>query len=398
MVLSTINNRVQSNRVYPDRITINYQYNMSKIMSSYDLLPQIRDACNLTKVPGKQAVRGKIQFNEAGHMLEVYVTRPTRFAPLSISVYLNPLAYIHALGTQEIEDEVDEWGRNGWTNWVAAHEVETDNSWIWDIAGELIFRAETVTERLAHDIARAIDASAALQNITIRDVEVALDIAADDPGDLVRRFEVVFQERSSRPTTHNYRPASFVSEIDGDSFMLSGYARNGERYKVYEKTNRRIRLECQLDANRVTNILRRQPNGDGANQSPGSRSIMGGEDEFHWKFGQLAEYVAPVFEEILREMRQDAPAGGSPIEFLANVCSTIRRVTVAQDLIRILVRNGRIRSAFDHNVTRRLIARNILRRSARGNCAVVPRYRAAIRTLREADINWRTRGPRERRQ
>lgn len=397
MVLPTINNRVHNHTVYPDRITINYQYNITSITSFYDLLPVFKAVGNLTRVPRKPAVRGRLPFNELGHELEVYVSRPTRFAPLSISVYLNPLAYIHSLETHEVEDEVDEWGRNGWTNWIAAHEIETDNRWIWRTAGELTFRAETVTERLAQDIARAIGASAALQNITIQGVEVALDIAADDPGDLVRRFELVFQERFSRPTTHNYTPASSVSEIDGDSFMLSGFARNGERYKVYEKTNRRIRLECQLDANRVTNILRRQPKSGEDNQSPGSRSIAGGEDEFHQKFSQLTEYVAPVFDEMLSEIRQDAPAGGSPIEFLANVCSTIRRAAVARDLIRILVRNGRVRSSFDHYVTRRLVNRDILHRPVRGNCVVVPRYRAAIHTLREADINWRDRGPRERR-
>lgn len=101
---------------------------------------------------------------------------------------------------------------------------------------------------------------------------------------------------------------------------------------------------------------------------------------------------------VVTDMQQDGSEGGSPIEFLANVYNANRRVAVARDLIRILVRNGRVRSSFDHYVTRRLVNRNILRRSARGNCAVVPRYRAAVRTLREADINWRARGPRERRQ
>ena len=86
---------------------------------------------------------------------------------------------------------------------------------------------------------------------------------------------------------HTRRTASTIQH--------SGYRVRDERVTLYNKTNRRIRLEMQLGMRRLPVVINEL--GFGGR----SCSINGGERRFSHLFERAARYALPVFQSILSD-------------------------------------------------------------------------------------------------
>lgn len=165
---------------------------------------------------------------------------------------------------------------------------------------------------------------------------------------------------------------------------LSAYHRNA-RYKVYEKTDRRIRLECTFKKLAVQGTRTWLELADDAEES----------DTFPHVFQIFARRCLPIFEQLRQEAAEGMPSGFGPLRLISMIYGSMRRLDKAEQLLSLLVRQQRVRSRFDHAVIRRLREAGLLIGSGeRGSYMLHPSYRSAAGGLSRVDKEfWATEQP-----
>jgi hypothetical protein len=375
MPLLSANNIVSVLSMYPDRVVLNFQFcippaSFSRIASLLHEHWRFRRFRNSSR--GTIRCDPLIPTATTGYDLSVSVTRPAPTAPLSIFLTINPLAILHSLrnnyGTER--------GRNSANNWLHPDDLSTDNSHIVNEFTGMLWLIEPALSDFADALARQIsqDGYALSERVTLRELEVVVDLASSDPGGFVRRLVPVFRRHFNHPVVSRYGESAIsYQELEGDSFMVSGFPGRHQRMKLYEKTNERVRLECQIGVQALKNWKI-------------DRSIRHDEGlDFGPLFARIADTVFPYFEACLRECREAAVINPATLEELfAGICS---RTSSARgvDLIRLLARNNCISTAYARGLIDRLIKDGILERIRHGACSVAAHYRCALESFRNLD-------------
>ena len=374
MVLPIIEDELHIGSLYPDRIKVNYRY---ALVGANGLLPSasnpIISGAGLRPVSGKKALSARLSLPDLDISGSAYITRPKGNAPLNVYVEFNPLSRLHRLNAPHLE----ETPRTAATNWLPANEVRDDNEWVVTSASELIVYFEVQANQLAQEIASAIQnrsfrATVELVGVSVRVIEVSVDISASDPYAYVRKFHPAFRRHFRQTAEHSYR-ADCIAATDAGSLMLSAFGSDG-RFKVYERTDSRIRLECGFD---------KMPTGISA----GITLSEDADDRqtFSELFSALARQALPMFETLRREAVEGLPDGYGPLDFVAVIFAAIKRPAVARELLHHLVRHQRVNTRFDHAVVHRLIKEGLLQSDQRGSAVVSQSYRRAAAELDRMD-------------
>lgn len=373
MPLPDTNELIHPTDTYPDRIRLNYQYQLPP-MGLLQFRDHLTQNFGFQRIQNTGQVRAHVECAFLDTGLSVRISRPNASAPMNVYVDLNVLSYLHA----QREDYENERAINGTLNWLHPDEISRDNCDIWGVAAQMVMAVEQSLFQLADRIARSLNQNghAGLDGITVSLIEVAVDFAAADPGGLVRMLRPEFARRFRHTVANNYGgTAQGYEEIEGDRYQIAGFAGRGERYKLYEKTNRRVRLECELDRR----ALRRHQI---------SRSITRGyASDFSDLFVLVAESVVPNFRQVLNLAHTLDPPSRCGIDLVAAICNRVRTTDRASEFLAHLVRHGRVTSNLNRQLINRLHTNGVLERVSRGIYSVTPTYRAALEALRNVDLN-----------
>ena len=158
---------------------------------------------------------------------------------------------------------------------------------------------------------------------------------------------------------------------EGNALMLHGYVNRHERYKLYTKTTRRIRLECVLH----TEAFRRHRV---------SRSLADHDDSFVNLFEAIASICVVQFNSLTEDTSLAESTSLNAEDFLIELGRSCRDRDRARNIVQLLLHNGRITSDFGYRYLRPLIDNALIIRSARGVYVPSPQYRNAFRQMRAA--------------
>jgi hypothetical protein len=209
-------------------------------------------------------------------------------------------------------------------------------------------------------------------------IELCCDFASFDPHFALRRIARRFKERFDRVIGTRYgASARGHGDLKCDANLMRGFRAEGEFYKAYEKTNRRIRLEGTFTGTALSRLLRRAEFAD--------------EDDFRELFRQQRVSVAAQFCEVLQDERESFERHGSPAELISLINPMLRRHEPAavERVFQTLVRDGRVRRPLlsDHALGR-LVDAGVFQRTEPGTYAITARFRLALRALSAWDGRW----------
>lgn len=374
MSLAIIDDVFHLEYLHPDRIVVLYQYGVPGVTGWLPAAthPAIARA-GLRPVSRRRAFSGRVIASETGTHATVYVTKPRNESPINVQLTFNVLTHLHDTTGTDTGERARERGK---TNWLHADAVQSDNGWVVDELSNLIRFFEPEAYSVAGLVASAISphGQVGLVSISVAEIEIAADIEAREPHVLVRRFAPALARLCQSPEEREYPLSTSETSAEG-SLALSGFYRNA-RYKVYEKTDRRIRIECLFRGRAFQGIPTTLAFGDDVEEN----------QTFHHFFQILARRCLPIFEQLRQEAAEGMPSGFGPLHLISMIYGLIRRPEKADELFLLLVRQQRVRSRFDHAVIRRLRGAGLLIESGeRGSYMLHPSYRSAADRLNRVD-------------
>ena len=385
MSLPNTHERIQPHSIYTDRIDIYCELLASRRFDINEYISVARSIEDL-RVTGR---RNRVELiDDNGYRLGYFTFRrkfPSRIIAAKIS--LSPLSYLRQTLDTERDNEIARDARA--TNYLPADAIQEDNRTIWDETNSVFWLAENRVHEILDEIGTSLRTSISFQLnlMTISSLEFCYDVACSCPDDLVQRAGPVFRRQFNALREHYYSGASQTRGTDGDSRMISGHLRAGERYKLYAKTNERCRLELSLNARALARRIRqsdlRIADQHGELLHTTSRSTHVFDNEFANLVRALAPYVAERFQEILDAIAQPPEAGPSVLEFLAQIVWRTRSIDIGREAIQRICRNGSIETAFDRAYVRRLCEDGVLILSCRGRRQVAERYIPALNYIQE---------------
>lgn len=318
--------------------------------------------------------------------VDVTATRLGSHGPVIFTAAFNALSEMH----RSRSDYGSERAYGGVDNWLHPDDVTGDHYPLLTRVHEHISALEPSLYDIAYDAFGAVS----LDDIQAAKLELCVDLAAADPHFAMRRLAPAFKRQFQRVRFVRYRSSALgYGELHHDANLIRGYRGVGEQYKLYEKTNQRIRLECELDRQalfRITRSQRSHVTPDCAHGERISRSIAN-EGDFIALVQHLTEAVLPELNALLQADVSGADEHGSVFELIARVASLVRRdgAVVLQSILQTLGREGRLTSrSLSWAALNRLCRANVLERRTRGVYVPTARYRAALRILRFADNRW----------
>lgn len=270
------------------------------------------------------------------------------------------------------------------TNFLPDSVASRDNTAVVYTVDRLIQRIHQQIASLVTAIAENMDQpSLALpQEITLCGLEVAFDIASECPRAVVDSLKRPFRRLFPHQIESAYASTVQTVETHEDVTMVSGYRREGERYKAYPKTNRRVRIEAQFHEDGLRAVLRH------SERRSASRRLFEGGESFADLFQPIALVAASQVNDALqllpRPVRRSSTAAvlrETPAAMFAQFTSATRDVDLALELLEIIVRNDAILNSQATDVLDRLRERGVLQFQGRGRSAITRRYRTAASWL-----------------
>lgn len=276
------------------------------------------------------------------------------------------------------------------TNFLPDNVASRDNTGVVYTVDGLIQRIQQQIASLVTAIAENMDQpSLALpQETTLCGLEVAFDMASECPRAVVDSLKRPFRRLFQHQIESAYASTVQTVETHEDVTMVSGYRREGERYKAYPKTNRRVRIEAQFHEDGLRAVLRHSER-----RSASRRLFEGGEsfaDLFHPIALVAASQVNDALQLLPRSVRHSSALAvlrETPAEMFAQFASATRDIHLALELLEIIARNDAILNNQAADVLDRLRARGVLQFQGRGRSATTHRYRnAALWLARHLDF------------
>jgi hypothetical protein len=253
MSLPNTSSIVEPHHVYPDRVLVSFSYRTTGI-PTWNLFRSILIGQGFT---GSNRLLAR-NFYQEGFPNPIRVTAsfvPYRTPTAIFTAYLNALADIH----DHAADYGDEVTRaylephlrgQRELNWLHGEQVDDGLpqriiSHLW----ERVMLLETQVLDVARSLVRGgpFAGTASLSAMKFSLVELCADLRTFDPHFCLRRIAPRFKARFNRVVGNRYGSSSAgYADLFADANMIRGYRTAGEFYKAYEKTNRRIRLECTM--------------------------------------------------------------------------------------------------------------------------------------------------------
>jgi hypothetical protein len=164
---------------------------------------------------------------------------------VGFTVPINVLSMLHRNETRDFGDEQP----SGSDNWLHPDAVE-DSELVWQLLYQQIIEHETQMEWLANQIAADITPAgfATLNDMRVNRIELCADFGTRNPHAVMRMMTPRFKERFNRVRFQRYgelASARWYGELYHDCNYIRGYLWAGVDFKLYEKTNRRVRLEVE---------------------------------------------------------------------------------------------------------------------------------------------------------
>ena len=379
--------------LYPDLIKVSCRYRLTTPIARWQFTTLLREN-GFRPINGGRQLRGPVEFSPLGKPLSIVVSPPGRDVHVTVTVDLDPLRFFHAVGrgprfgtavpdAAVQRDFGDERSTDGKVNWLHPDDVGLDNGWLLDWCDEAMTGIFNQVYLFLDGLLSRLDGEPGLSlvGMGVRSIQVTADLSAADPGAVVRNHERPFRQMFCNVETNDYgETAASYETRAGGTRMLHGFRAAGERYKIYNKTNRRFRLECVLDRRALRRLGIRGTLIDG----PRGRAVTSFGD---W-FERCAGVVLPHLNALLAELHGTLTDQRAPMELQYDVAHYVRRRAVGLEILRCLVRDGGVPSRIDHRAVARLREAGVLRLTARGINAVGESYVAALEVLRQDEDSW----------
>ncbi len=302
------------------------------------------------------------------------IRRNSMNAPLSAYININPLRFLH----ESRGDYGDEHSLASGDNWLHSDHVGEYTRRLWRVTEELVSLAPGLLLRLIQNAMHTVTPAAAIEilEVHVMRIEMAVDFQATDPFSCLNAIRIPFRRHFGNGNAR-YKNADIVEGYSRDGRMFFGNRTADERYKIYAKTNRRVRFECRLKQRALTN-LRLQHNFHNTGRS------------FQAFIGQIAQHITPHFNRVLSEtLAASHPNQLSPMEFVSQFCSSFSNSHTALSMLTSLLECGRIPTGPYRSAVARLQRAGLLVNSIeRGYRTNSPSCSRAIEALRGASANF----------
>lgn|GEM_PF-4746070 len=306
------------------------------------------------------------------------INRPYRSAPLNVYVDVNPLLLLR----ERHVDFGDEHSLGSGDNWVHPNSVSNRSTLIWEFADYAVRYATTQIQNiLERGLRRRMPGiSAVAQNIRVMKIEMVVDFHSSDPSAHFEAVRIPFA-RHLGGNEALYRRANIIQGMRHDGRMIFGNRTADERYKVYVKTNRRIRFECRLGRRAIANLRL-------------GRDFADPDNSFVRFISDIADHVRLHFNRVLLDAEQNTPTDQlSVVEFLSHFCTGFTNREIMTAMLSTLIHTERLRSTQNRSAIARLMQAGVLVQSLeRGYRTYHPIYTRAIHALQGAIANFSLRG------
>jgi hypothetical protein len=250
---------------------------------------------------------------------------------------------------------------------------------VWQLLYQQIIEHEIHMEERANEIAGGINPGeiATIQDMRVNRIELCADFGTQNPHVVMRMLAPRFKERFCRVRFQRYgepTSACWSGELYHDCNSIRGFLSDGVSFKLYEKTNRRVRLEVEYTR---TGLERR-----GA-----PRSLMDGQEIVPLR-DFLAEHCLSHMNAILERAQTAAEDHASVYQLLSRVAPIFSRSDPEEleRLFRALTLDRRITSQMlPYRKLAQLRRAGILVSTNHGVYGIAPEYDVAFRILRSAD-------------
>lgn len=367
---NTLNN-ISPSELYPDAISVRLQYAVS-FHTTRDELSLLLHDYGFRRARGIRGVA--IRIPVLGQEIHAALSRANPFSPISVLLRLNSLKKLHA----ETERPIVETAYDNSTNWLHHLQPNAGLQLVCRSASEMLRAANLRMMDILSSVSRSLGGdlhAPQLLRAKIDSAEVAVDFVPPDLDASFDALSAAVRRNFDHALSLDYgRTASSYTGSSAKATFVHAYRRTGERYKVYLKTNRRIRLEAHLTNQALKNAKLR-------------RDILN--LDLYETYLPIARYVAGPFNYVLDEATIADLSYASPVEFLSAVGMRFRSREAFQDVIRTLVRSGHLHTSINRAAVEKLVEDGILTRSsARGIRPLARRYHVARETLREAQRDF----------
>jgi hypothetical protein len=198
-------------------------------------------------------MRANLDLGDSSNRITVVASRagPT----VGFTVFINVLSLLHRSDARDFEEECS----SGKDNWLHRNAFE-DSTPVWQRLYLQIIEHEAQMERLANEIAAAGTPPdiATIQDMRVNKIELCTDFGTRNPHAVLRSMLPRFKERFNRVRFQRYgqlASARWDGELYHDCNSIRGFLSGGVSFKLYEKTNRRVRLEVEYTRIGLTRCL-----------------------------------------------------------------------------------------------------------------------------------------------
>lgn len=365
---------------YPDKVTLNYQFENSFSQRQLSRCLYQNGFRNRDENAWAGAVHLRVGPARPRLLYPLHISRPRHSAPLNLYLHLNILREVYALATDRFRETPTVEGD---TNFVPAHLVQPDNRWLWRLMDDLITQGLDAVSGLVayiHDDTPRANAPRC-SHVSVASIEAAIDFQALNPRHLVRTYSRPFGALLRDVEHREYlNAANRIVRPEAD-WMVHGFIANDDRIKVYAKTNRRVRWEYRFGSGAFDRLNVR-------------RSLASGEASFAAIFAHCADQASQTFS----ALRARTPCvfninrQCTPIRLLSKLAGCTRDEAALCELLDCLVYTDKIdHSLFARGLIARLRRRGLLQPSlARGFSCISLDYIRALEKLRRAQQDYFT--------
>jgi hypothetical protein len=247
MILSRLGQHLTSSHLYPDHVVIIYRYVIPPCTSQ--TFASALGTLGFRRDPRHHGMRGTFNLGENPVPATLVARRagPT----VGFTVHINVLSLLHRSETRDFGEE-----RGLADNWLHPEAVE-DSEPVWQLLYQQIIEHEMYIADLANEVAERIvtGGTAGIQHIRVNRIELCADFGTQNPHAVMRMLAPRFKERFNRVRFQRYgelRSASWSGELYHDCNYIRGFLSAGVSFKLYEKTDRRVRLEVEYTRDGLT--------------------------------------------------------------------------------------------------------------------------------------------------
>lgn len=396
MSLHDANNDLTIHSFFPDNVKINIRFCPLADVCNNSFFEELRvqleeRGCIFTR--GRHSRKGTVAIGGTSVTARFWIT--THASPdtsLNFNADFNVLRLLRAeRGVQDNEISYDNSD-----NYLPAELLTIQNDLI-------AIRATAIIEELTELIANAVNAVPSgplpliaqgreeeyTPEVFISAVEATVDIDGTNSTQIMEMMSTAFPRMFREPTTNRYATSANQYEgIDRDARFVHGYKQRGLRYKVYEKTNQRVRLEIAADKNALTDmpLSRNLTTGCTSSENP---NVAGNiyREQFLLFFHNYVRQIITDANDLIVQMRE--PLHNNVPNLARALYLLFGRIEPEKSIAFLdrLLSNGRIQGTISRAHRDRLVKQGIINKTAtKGVYVPTTRYQTLLEHLRQIQV------------